>query len=118
MLLVNEGQSCSEKLVADCIAFVLKSVHNSEKLFDNFVLKVQNIVLCGDVCSYVESTGGGTLAHASEIVHETFGPSIKSWMMLQEAKEAGEPQNHTAQIICLFLIDTGVEITLTLPHNF
>lgn len=77
MLLVNEGQSYSEKLVADCIAFVRKCVHNCEKLFDSFVLKVQDIVLCGDVCSYIESTGGGTLAHVSEIVHETFGLAIK-----------------------------------------
>lgn len=77
MLLVNEGQSCSEKLLADCIAFVLKCVHNCEKPFDSFVLKMQDIVLCGDVCSYVESTGGGTFAHVSEIVHKTFGPAIK-----------------------------------------
>lgn len=102
MLLVNEGQSCSEKLVADCIVFVLKCVHNCEKPFDSFVLKMQDIVLCGDVCSYVESTAGGTFAHVSEIVHETFGPAIKGWMMLQEAKEAGEPQNHTAQIMFIF----------------
>lgn len=63
---------------------------------------MQDIVLCGDVCSYVESTAGGTFAHVSEIVHETFGPAIKGWMMLQEAKEAGEPQNHTAQIMFIF----------------
>lgn len=38
--------------------------------------------------------------------------------MIQRAeKEAGKPQNHAAQIICLFLIDTGVEISLTALHN-